>query len=267
MESPYTVSNPRKDRLIPPLQDMHITVVGLGGGAPIPIELAKCGIQNFHFYDMDQLDVGNLIRHPCGVKHVGMSKADAVAEHLQDMSGGLLHINTFNENVFESDQIHNSVQASDLVIIATDNEASRFFLSELASASGTPAIFVGMFERGMGGEIFAQIPGEGCYACLAEYLGRKMFIQEYVSSLDKKDCSSVRDVQSMPGLGMDQGILCQIAARKSLDILLRNHDTSLQTIGKNWIVFSICGIHRVLADTLSSIQQDVPKHSGCYLCR
>lgn len=267
MQSPYIMENPRKDGLIPLIRDMCITVVGLGGGAPIPIELAKCGVQNFDFYDMDTLDVGNLIRHPCGIEYVGMPKVEAVAKYLQNMSGNTMRIDAFREDIFESDRIRESIDRSDLVIIATDNEASRFYLSELASMSNTPAVFVGMFEHGAGGEIFAQIPDEGCYACLAEHLGRKKFIQEYTGSLNKRSCSSNRDVQSMPGLGMDQGILCQIAARKSLDTLLRGHETHLRSVGKNWIIFSICGIHSILPETLVSIQQDVPKHPRCCLCR
>lgn len=264
--APYLRPNVRKDRLIPSLAEAVVTVVGLGGGAPIPVELAKCGVGNFHFFDLDQLDADNLIRHPCGIEYVGLSKVDAVSQYLMRQSGGHLHVHRFSEDVFVSANIRASVAESDLLIVATDNEASRFFLNEIAVEHGTPAVFVGMFEGGMGGEIFAAYPGQGCYCCLAEHIGRKRFIESYAKAVRKGDCSSVRDTSAMPGLGIDQGLLCQIAARKSLDILLQNKNHQLRPVGKNWIVFSICGIDQVLAESLTSIQMDIARHASCMSC-
>lgn len=264
--NPYLTPNSRRDALIPDLSAVHVTVVGLGGGAPIPVELAKCGIRNFTFFDSDTLDSDNLIRHPCGVAEIGQKKVDAVAQYLNRQSGNRLSIAAYGEDIFTSERIRSEIAKSDLAIIATDTEASRFFLNEICQEKAVPAVFVGMFEGGMGGEIFTFEPGEGCYCCLAEHIGRKQFIESYSQATRKGDCSSNRDTSAMPGLGMDQGILCGIAARKSLDILLKHKKHRLRPIGKNWIVFSICGIENVLAESLSSIQMDIRKHASCMTC-
>ncbi len=264
--SPYLAKNARRDTLIPDLSEVRVTVVGLGGGAPIPVELAKCGIKNFAFFDLDTLDAGNLIRHPCGIDDIGQSKVDAVAGYLMRQSGGNLSIAAYAEDIFTSENIRSEIARSDLLIVATDTESTRFFLNEISVEHSVPTIFVGMFEGGMGGEIFASIPGQGCYCCLAEHIGRKSFIESYVKATRKGDCSSVRDVSAMPGLGVDQGILCHIAARKSLDLLLQNKNHKLRPVGKNWIVFSICGIEKVLMETLTSLQMDIPKHPSCMVC-
>ncbi len=265
-DSPYQGANPRRDTLIAPLANTKVVVVGLGGGAPIPLELAKCGVGHFSFFDFDTLDLGNLIRHPCGIEYLGLPKAIAVARFLQYQTGGTLVARSFTQNVFESNDIEIEIKSSDLLIIATDNEASRFYLNDLAVKHQIPAVFVGMFEGGAGGEVFASIPKQGCYCCLAEHIGRKEFIKKYVATLKKGDCVSERDTAAMPGLGIDQGILCHIAARKSLDILLQNKSHTLPPLGKNWIIFSICGIQGVLADSLTSIQHDIPNHHLCMSC-
>lgn len=263
---PYSESNHRRDQLIPTLADKHVTIIGLGGGAPIPVELAKCGIKKFTFFDMDILNYDNLIRHPCGIEFVELPKVEAVSRFLERQSGGNLEITCYVEDIFTSTHLREEIAKSDLVIVATDTEASRFFLNEICVELGVPALFVGMFEGGTGGEIFASIPGEGCYCCLAEHIGRKQFIESYVTATRKGDCSSERDVSAMPGLGVDQGILCHIAARKALDILLKNKKHQLSPVGKNWIVFSICGIPNVLVDSLTSIQLSIPQHASCMTC-
>jgi molybdopterin/thiamine biosynthesis adenylyltransferase len=264
--NPYLEPNARRDTLIPNLSEAHVTIVGLGGGAPIPVELAKCGIKSFALFDSDTLDAGNLIRHPCGVDGVGLKKVDAVAEYLMRQTGGNLSIRAYAEDVFTSENVRAEIAKSDLLIVATDTESSRFFLNEISVEHSVPTVFVGMFEGGSGGEIFASEPGQGCYCCLAEHSGRKKFIESYVKATRKGDCSSVRDVSAMPGLGMDQGMLCHIAARKSLDILLKNKKHQLKPIGKSWIAFSICGIKNILAESLASLQVDIPKHPSCTVC-
>lgn len=249
-----------------PLTGKKVVVVGLGGGAPIPIELAKCGVDTFSLFDYDILESGNLVRHPCGPKYIGLPKVEAVKQFFLD--GGYTHINisTFQENIFTSKDITEEIASADLLIIATDSEASRFYLAEIAQEQNTPAIIVGMFQNGSGGEIFAQIPESGCYCCLAEYIGRRTFINEYVATKAKEDCVSKRDTKAMPGLGVDQGMLCQIAARMSLDVLLLDTQHSLPKSGKNWVIFSICGITDVLSNSFSSLQSDIPKNPHCALC-
>ncbi|MDD2744957.1 MAG: ThiF family adenylyltransferase [Candidatus Gracilibacteria bacterium] len=263
---PYHSANQRRDALMPPLAEMRVTVVGLGGGAPIPVELAKCGVEKFTFFDMDVLSLENLIRHPCGIEYIHLPKVDAVSQYLKRQSGQKLSIAQYAEDIFTSMHLRAEIAKSDLLIVATDTEASRFFLNEISVELGVPTIFVGMFEGGTGGEIFAAVPGEGCYCCLAEHIGRKHFINTYVKATRKGDCSSTRDTSAMPGLGVDQGILCHIATRKALDILLKNKNHKLPPVGKNWIVFSICGITNVLSDSLTSIQMDIPKHASCMTC-
>jgi molybdopterin/thiamine biosynthesis adenylyltransferase len=263
---PYSEKNPRRDLLMQPLTGKKVVVVGLGGGAPIPIELVKCGVDTLSLFDFDILESGNLIRHPCGPKYIGLPKVEAMKQYFEDGGYSHLNISTFQENIFKSSHITEQIASADLLIVATDSETSRFFLSEIAQEKNTPAIFVGMFENGCGGEIFVQLPESGCYCCLAEFVGRKTFIDEYVEAKAKEDCVSRRDVKSMPGLGVDQGLLCQIAARMSIDVLLIGMQHTLPKSGKNWVIFSISGINQVADHSFTSLQADIPKNPHCGIC-
>ena len=264
--SPYQEANPRRDSLLSPLAGKHVVVVGLGGGAPIPIELAKCGVNNFTLIDLDVLGAENLIRHPCGIAYIGQNKAVAVANLMHSHFGAGLEINTYTKSVFEIEELAEIMSSADLLIIATDNEASRFYLNEMARAATTPAIFVGMFEGGAGGEVVTALSGHGCYGCLAEHIGRKSFLAQYQATVDKSTCVSARDTRAQPGLGVDQGMLCNIATRRALDVLVQTQKHTLPIVGKNWIVFSISGIPGILEGTLASMQHDIPVHSNCYVC-
>jgi molybdopterin/thiamine biosynthesis adenylyltransferase len=265
-ESPFASSNPRRDALINPLTEACVMIVGLGGGAPIPFELAKCGVRQFILIDHDVLGPENLIRHPCGVEHLGKPKVQAVSDALQTHTGGTLDIKALSADVFSLPELDALIASVDLIVVATDNEASRFFMNEHAVKHATPAVFVGTFESAIGGEVVAHQPGEGCYICLAEHIGRKEFLKTYQATVDKSTCTSSRDVCAVPGLGADQGILCHIATRKCLDILVQKQKHNLPTIGSNWIVFSTSGIPTILPSSLTSMQRDIPRHSNCYVC-
>ncbi len=264
--SPYQGANPRRDSLLTPLAGKHVVVVGLGGGAPIPIELAKCGVNHFTLIDLDVLGVENLIRHPCGVDYIGQNKAVAVANLMHSHFGAGLEVSTYTKSVFEVEELAEIMSSADVLIVATDNEASRFYLNEMARAATTPAIFVGMFEGGAGGEVVTVLPDHGCYGCLAEHISRKSFLTQYQATVDKSTCVSARDTRAQPGLGVDQGMLCNIAARRALDVLVQTQKQTLPSVGQNWIVFSISGIPGILEGTLTSMQHDIPVHSNCYVC-
>jgi molybdopterin/thiamine biosynthesis adenylyltransferase len=265
-ENPFASSNPRRDPLMKPLTEARMMIVGLGGGAPIPFELAKCGVRSFILIDHDVLGPENLIRHPCGVEHIGKPKVYAVSDALQAHTGGILNIQAINEDVFKLLEFNALVASVDLIVVATDNEASRFFINEHAVKHAVPTIFVGTFESAIGGEVVTYQPDEGCYICLAEHIGRKEFLKKYQTTVDKSTCTSSRDVRAVPGLGADQGILCHIATRKCLDLLVQKQKHNLPSIGNNWIIFSTSGIPAILPGSLSSIQRDIPVHSNCSVC-
>lgn len=262
---PYASPNPRRDSLHTPLSDSTVCLVGLGGGADIALDLAKAGVRKFRLFDPDVLEEGNLVRHACGSDFVGMNKAEAAKRLLEAYSGRLFpETSAVPKSVFDPDAgFEPGLRGCDLLVVGTDTDASRRYCGDLSVEYGIPAVFVSMFERGCGGEIFAYVPGEACYECLMRHQDRREFLEVYASSHRPSDCSSSRDVRSMPGIGTDQRILSAIASRKAIDLLLCGKTHALPSIGPNWTAFSVSGIPEILERPLSSLRRQIPRHPKC----
>ncbi len=65
--------------------DKSVLRIGLGtAGAHVAIELAKCGVGHFVLIDRDRLSVGNVVRHPGGISHVGRYKVHVLRDLIHD---------------------------------------------------------------------------------------------------------------------------------------------------------------------------------------
>lgn len=263
--SPYLKNNVRRDALHPPLSEKTVSVVGLGGAADIALDLLRSGVTKFRLFDFDVLESGNLVRHACGSRYVGMNKAEATKQLLEEYCGHELpDAVAVSKDVFSPESgFESAVRESDLVIVGTDTDASRAYANDLAVETGTPTVYASMFENGCGGEIFAYRPGGCCYGCLMLHQERHEFLEKYQKTACKPDCSSSRDVRRMPGIGIDQRFLSAIASRLSLETLLEGSSHSLPKIGSNWIVFSVSGISEILETPLSSLRFDMEPHPDC----
>ena len=266
--SPYSECNVRRDSLHPPLSGKTVTIVGLGGAADVALDLLKSGVTRFRFFDFDTLESGNLVRHACGSRYVGTNKAVAAKRLLEEYAGRPLpEVLAVPQDVFSPESgFESAVRESDLVIVGTDTDASRAYANDLAVEFGKPAVYASMFELGCGGEVFSYRPGGCCYGCLMLHQERHEFLEKYQKTAHKPDCSSSRDVRSMPGIGIDQRFLSLIASRVALDALLEDASHSLPKIGSNWIVFSVSGISEILETPLSNLRFDMDPHPHCH-CR
>ena len=133
--TPYDRKNPRIEGLIGEgivLSEKKVTIIGLGGGSEIALHLLRTGISKMDLYDHDVLEKGNLIRHICGSSSIGKNKAHAV-KFLLDEYRGIEdeNIRSFGTDIFKDYQnFQESIESSDCVMVATDNEASKFFVNE-----------------------------------------------------------------------------------------------------------------------------------------
>ena len=114
------------------LAEKHVAIIGLGSfGANIAVELAKAGVGSFSLIDFDRVELHNLSRHACGINDLGRLKTDAVADLIWGKNPYAkveklpLDINN------DIELLHTEVQKADLVICATDNNRSRFCLSQV----------------------------------------------------------------------------------------------------------------------------------------
>ena len=102
------------------------------------------------------------------------------------------------------------MKQSTVVILATDNEPTRYLLNQLCVETQTPFVVGKVFTRGIGGETFAYRPEEGgCLACLESRLERSQFrdgIREIdlVSDEEREKLygMEISEIKDSPGLNV-----------------------------------------------------------------
>ncbi len=153
-----------------------VTIVGAGGlGAIIAENLVHGGFHTIRLIDPDTLSVSNLNRIVGATwkdAAEGRLKVDCLREHLQAINP---RANIFAHPVDISDSANEKFfAASDWVIVATDNHASRFHVQHRCLKYSTPFISAGVnisVGNGritdMSGEVITVRPGDNlCLSCL-----------------------------------------------------------------------------------------------------
>lgn len=149
------------------LSSKRVLIIGLGSfGGTIAVELAKAAVGEFAIMDFDKLEVHNIVRHACFLQDVGKYKTDAVADLITGKNP-FARVDKLQVNVMDDPVLTESeIKKSDLVIIATDNNDSRFFINSLLIKHAKIGIYGRANTRAEGGDVFIQRPGGPCYGCL-----------------------------------------------------------------------------------------------------
>ena len=149
------------------LQDKRVAIVGLGSfGSHISVELAKAGVGAFYLYDFDRVELHNLARHTASIKDLGRLKTDVMEEAILGKNP-YAEVHKLDVNICEHPQALTDIMDNiDLIICVTDNNRSRFILSDLAYQYRKVCIHGRAFTRAEGGDVFIQRPEGACYCCL-----------------------------------------------------------------------------------------------------
>ena len=156
--------------------DQIISVVGLGGiGSIIAEHLIHMGFNHLNLIDFDTLEISNLNRIVAATYDDVLKKkikVEAIRDNLLKINPKA-KINAFN-NKIEDKKIERVIAASDWIMVATDNHASRFTIQQLAFKYYVPFITAGVnitVDDGkildMSGEIILIRMGDKvCLTCL-----------------------------------------------------------------------------------------------------
>jgi molybdopterin/thiamine biosynthesis adenylyltransferase len=258
------------------LSDARVLIAGCGsGGSQVALQLAMAGIRRFALFDKDVLEAENVIRHACGRRYIGQHKVDALADVLRDRNPAI-EIESYKTDLMISEELADHVKQSSVVVLATDNEPTRFRLNQLCVEAGTAFVVGRVFTRGIGGEVFAYRPGNsGCLGCLERTLERTQYrsgIREIdlVSEEERQKMygMEVAEIKDSPGLNVDIGFITCFHTRFVLDAIARTlpeRPKHLSAIDENYIVWGNRPIHpftkhfQIQRITLSP--QD-----GCLIC-
>lgn len=149
------------------LKNKNVAIIGLGSfGSTIVIELVKAGVGVFYLYDFDTIELHNLARHTATVNDLGRLKTDVMEEAILGKNP-YAEVHKYEVNISEQPKsLIDVIPDIDLIICATDNNRSRFVLSDIAHQYQKHCIYGRAFTRAEGGDVFIQRPADACYCCL-----------------------------------------------------------------------------------------------------
>ena len=149
------------------LESKRVMIVGLGSfGSQIAIELAKAGVGQFALFDFDRVELHNLARHTATVNDLGRLKTDVIYDAIKGKNP-YAKVEKFPVNINEDLPLLNEeISKADVVICATDNNTSRFNISEALVKQQRIGIFGRAVTRAEGGDVFRYRPDGPCYCCL-----------------------------------------------------------------------------------------------------
>jgi molybdopterin/thiamine biosynthesis adenylyltransferase len=258
------------------LSEARVLIAGCGsGGGQVALQLAMAGIRKFALFDSDVLEAENVIRHVCGRRYVGQLKVDALADVLLDRNPAI-EIDRHNVDLIHCADLADHVRQSSVVVLATDNEATRYRVNQLCVESQTAFVVGRVFTRGIGGEVFAYRPGEsGCLACLEAFLERTKYREgireiDLVSEEERERIYGleVSEIKDSPGLNVDIAFITSFHTRFVLDAIARTlpeRPKYLPPIEKNCLVWGNRPVHPF---TKHFEIQRIALHpqQGCLIC-
>ena len=121
------------------------------------------------------------------------------------------------------------IRESSVVVLATDNDATRYKINQLCVELQKPFVTGRVFTRGIGGEVFAYHPAEtGCLACLERVLERTTLRQgvreiDLVSeeTREKMYGMEIAEIKDSPGLNIDIAFITSFHTRLVLDTIAK----------------------------------------------
>ena len=232
----------------------NVMIAGCGsGGSQVGLQLVMSGIRNFSLYDNDVLEKENVIRHICGLRYVGQRKVNAVADVLRDRNPAA-NIELNDIDLMECGDMEDRVRKATIVVMATDNEATRYRINDACVKTNTPFVVGRVFTRGIGGEVFAYRPGKsGCFACLEATLERTNYRQgireiDLVSD-EERDAMyglPIAEIKDSPGLNVDIAFITSFHTRLALDAIanrLVERPKNMEPIDNNYFIWGNRPVH------------------------
>ena len=258
------------------LKDSRVLIAGCGsGGGSVALQLVMSGVRNFTLIDADIMGVENVIRHVCGRRYIGWKKVDALAEVLKDRNPEA-NVKTIDADLMQFPTLQEEIAATSVVVLATDNEPSRYAVNELCVSEAKPFVVGRVFTRGIGGEVFAYRPGiGGCLACLEASLqrtnlrdGTKEIDLVSEETREKVYGMEIPEIKDSPGLGVDISFLTSFHARFTLDAIgrtLANPPKYLEPISENYIIWGNRPVHP-FTKNFQLQRITVTAQSNCAIC-
>ena len=215
------------------LSNKRVMIIGLGSfGSQIAIELAKAGVGEFALFDFDRVELHNLARHTCNIKDLGRLKTNAIKDAILGKNK-LAKVDLFPINITDQkDLMEEQVAKADLIICVTDNNASRFYLTQCLLKYNKVALFGRAVTRAEGGDVFRHRPGGPCYNCLIGSRTHAMATEEITNREQLPAYVSEEEANAMIQVGLSSDIepICNLIVKLALVELSRGEKSGIESL-------------------------------------
>jgi len=163
-----------------PIAGKKVLIVGLGAiGSNCAWQLARAGVGTLHLLDYDHVQLGNLPRWQLGLAAVGLSKTDALGQHLA-YNYPFVEILGFTHRLGMFDDckvLTQALEGVELILDATAEKCVSNFLSDLAKERGISYVWATGTPGSYGGAVGRVVPNktEGCWKCYQHHLYDERF--------------------------------------------------------------------------------------------
>ena len=215
------------------LENKRVMIIGLGSfGSQIAIELAKAGVGSFALFDFDRVELHNLARHTCTIKELGRLKTDAIFDAIKGKNPYAI-VDKFPININDDlGLLDKEIAKADIVICATDNNKSRFNISESLVKLGKVGIFGRAVTRAEGGDVFRYHPGGPCYCCLIGTGFYDSSAEEITNVNDPRIPEYADDPEAMVQVGLSADIepICNLMIKLALVELSKGAQSGISSL-------------------------------------
>ncbi len=200
------------------MQQSHVMLIG--GAVGLTYDLARCGLGAVSIVDIDRISASNPARQDFNSIDVARYKVDAIAENLKKINPEIeVESYVLDFCSISPEELERLFGHTDLLIYATDFFPAQARGNIEALRLNKPAIWIGLYQGGLAGEIIYYVPGvtPACYRCIC---GSRY------NAFNKGGAS----VSSDGGTIFDLHLVDSIAGHISLGILNRGSDNRYGTL-------------------------------------
>jgi molybdopterin/thiamine biosynthesis adenylyltransferase len=252
------------------LRKKKVCIVGQGsGGCRVSTELGRLGVALVLIDRPNELlEEHNIIRHVLGYASLHKKKVTEVARHIKKINPSTPVRCVELDVTAEQPAFRELLQQErpDVIVGCTDNEQSKHAIDQEAVRYGIPTVGAGVYNGGIGGEVFKTRPAAACYGCIAAHLQLQRRTMETGQNIDYNNLN-VDEIRSTCALNIDIEQIALIHTRVALNLLLAGESDLLSLPPEvNLLVFSNRIVPGVFERPLHCNFYHVPKDSKCLTC-
>lgn len=200
------------------LMEKTVLMVGGGSGGSVVAKYLGCtGIGRVIFVDNERLEVPNVIRHEGGVEDISKPKVEICKEIVEQHNPFTVVETYVFDATKEIEKLEKIAFETDLIIGTSGSVKVNNILNKISVDMKKPALYGGVFEKGVGGFVLAVKPFESaCFNCLFGLTSRSY-------SVDKEAAQayglSEDELHQQQGLWIDVSFPALVLAKMAVTIL------------------------------------------------